>query len=366
MSYKNLLLLHLILISALSTTLQCKPPTKAAASEEKQYKSVTITIAQPQDIAINRDLSGPLNAKGEVVVMPKAAGEIQSVVVEVGDRVSNGSILAYIDDQDYKLGTEQAKAALAMAEAGLNQAEREFERQQKLKMEGAVAEQTYEQVKTGVEVAQAQLEQAKVGLAMANNQLEYTRISSPISGYVADKFIQKGQLVSQQVPAFRIVNSDTLEMVVSVNVEDLTEVKLNEKVTVKLNGSIDKEYTGLIASLPVAADSRSNLFNIKIYVPNRNNEALPGTIGNVQLPIQKLTQAYALPSDVVLKRTNGNFIMKYVAGKAVEVAVTTGKSWGDSVQILEGLALNDTVIVKGAHYLKDGDLVSIKETEVAQ
>jgi RND family efflux transporter MFP subunit len=363
MNRRYYLLLLTTLLGFLITLTNCKPPTKAQSATEKTT-AATISIVEVKDITIYRELSGVLVPKNEVNVIPKAAGEVRSVVAEVGDKVFNGTPLAYIEDTDYKLGLDQAKAAKKLAEASLNQSERDLERQSVLKTEGAISEQTFEQISTGVEVAKAQLEQASVGVAMAQRQVDNTVITSPINGYVAERTIQSGQMASPQMPVFRIVDSDTLELTISVNIEDLQEIKVNDKVTVRINGLIDKEFVGKIAALPVAAESRSNQFNVKVFLPNTNKEILPGTIGYVNLPIQNLKAAIALPADVVLKRINGNFIMKYVNGKAVEVEVTTGKSWGDSVEIIKGLALNDTVIAKGANYLKDGDLVNIKETEV--
>jgi len=341
----------------------CNPGTKKQQEQIANGKPVTIVVAQSSDRLITRELSGELQPIAEVTVLPKAAGEVKAVFGEVGDKVYAGQTLAQLDDQDYKLGFQQAEAAVTVAEAGLNQAQREFDRQERLRQDGAVSEQLYEQVKTQLEMAQAQLQQAKAARDMAKRQLEYATITSPINGKVAERYIQKGQVVAQQVPAFRIVRDDTLRLSLNVTSEDLKVLKLKQEVDVSISSSEHQIYKGKIAILPVAAEQRTGAFNVQVDVANVGKNLRAGTVGRAQLPVADLKNALMIHSDLLLMRDTGAYVMEKINGKAKLIQVEIGYKTADSLQVISGIMPGDTLINKGLKFLQDGDSVYIQAAE---
>ena len=301
-------------------------------------------------------------------------GRVARVAVEEGDRVSKGTVLVRIADQDLTAKRQQAESALNEARAVLANAESSVNRIRNLYKENAVPKQQLDEAEMGYARAQAVVVTAEGVLKEVDANLAYSSVASPLDGVVVRKFVQPGDMAAPGAPLFTVEQQDSMKVTVEVSEQDLVYIQVDRPVLVEveaLRGGAARLAdgpaeagpairTGKVEALIPSADPRSRTFQVKVVVPNPGQTMRSGMFARVRF--QKDTRLGVLvPTRAVISK--GQLLGVYVvSGDRVRLRwVRLGKRFGERTEVISGLEPGDRVAVSGLGDLRDGRRVEVTD-----
>jgi RND family efflux transporter MFP subunit len=238
--------------------------------------------------------TGSLYARHEAQLGPKMSGNLSQITVEEGDHVKKGQLLFRLDGAQASLGVEQAKAAVASAQVGLDSAKLDLTRATELFMKGSIAPASFDQAKAAFDRGQTGLNQAKVGLQVAQRGLADTAIYSPIDGVVTDKLKSLGETVTMVPPTTVLVvqEVDKLELRAHVPEKALASLKTGTFLRVKAAG-ISRDVA--VKRVNPTIDPRARTVEVVADVDNADGKLKVGML--VEVALRGETSQAAAPED---------------------------------------------------------------------
>jgi RND family efflux transporter MFP subunit len=326
---------------------------------------VKASPATRQTIRETLSYTGTVEAGRKINITPEMGGKVARILVEEGQRVAEGDLLAELDASAIELQLKQAEAALAVAEANLANAARNKERMDRLKAEKAVSDIQYEQVKLADDAARAQVDQARAAVNLARHGLDVSRMRAPFAGLVASKNAQVGDVVNPMMGGFgasgsvlTLVDDFRIKVIVEVSPADIGRLARGGPAMIRVSNGETAEAGGRITVVNSVADPMSKKFRVEVSAPNPGLALRPGTFGTVLFEVGVRENVLAVPLRAVI---DDKYVFIVVGGKAVRREVALGLRNSESVEVLSGLSEGDRVIVEGAFGLADGIAVAIAE-----
>ncbi len=311
-----------------------------AAVPELPTATVQTQPATLQNHIATEEVVGTVRSRQRALVEAKVSGRVVEYSATPGAMVKTGDLLARLDVQESNARLDQAKALL-------DQARRDFDRQQQLIAGNATTRQDFDAAEARVKVATA-------GLTEAETMLGYAQVTAPFDGVVTRKLAEVGDLAMPGKPLLEIEAPTSLRFEADLPEAILDRVKLGDKLPVRLAQVIE----GTVSEISPVADPVSRTFLVKLNLPA--TEGLrTGQFGRVSVPVAE-TKLLLVPRSAVLKR--GQMEMVFVAkeGKAALRLVKTGKDLDDLVEVLSGIEQAEQVIVSGIARLADGQPVTVE------
>lgn len=340
-------LVGLVLLTACgrSDTAPAGPP---AGSTPKRAPGAGATLVET---AVFEGAAGAdrLLRPGEVVGAREAhlaaslGGFVEQVMVQSGAQVKQGQLIARID-------TSTHGAQLAIAKVELEDAKRELSRLETMGQAVAAAR---------LDAARTRLARAEAQQRLASTQLDRATIRAPFAGVLVNLDLERGEVAGPGRPVATLVQLDPIHISVSVGGRDVGTLKLGAPAKVFTVGGAGA-IEGKIVRLEPAADLQTRTFIVEVAVPNPDRRLLPGMITQVEFQRASLEDALLLPQDLLVTRLDGNGVF-VVEGDSIARwrPVKLGRIVGDQVEILEGLAAGDRLVVVGHRGLADGDAVMV-------
>ena len=307
--------------------------------------NVEIHKVVTKQITMNYNANGVFLANKQLDFSSEISGRIVDILVEEGDFVKEGQVMATIKSDKLSVELENAQEVY-------NKTLKDKERFENSFKNGGVTQQQLDQAKLALENASAQLEQAKI-------KFNDTKIKASITGYVNKKYIEPGTYASPGTPLFELVDISRLKLKVAVNESQVTNIKVGD--TVKVTASIlpDKEFIGKVSFIAYKADQSLN-FPIEVEVANDNTLNLKaGMYGSVEFNYKEGDQKLIIPRTAFVGSVNNNEVFVVENGVAKMKKVVAGRILGDEVEVLKGLKANEVVVTTGQINLIDGTKVTV-------
>ena len=321
---------------------------EALAILDTKKEEALVSILTVKDTIFNHylEIQGNVNTKENILIQPEMPGNLVTLNVKAGQRVSKGQVLGRIDDS----GLSQQVASLENQYA---LAKTTFERQKNLWDQKIGSEMQYLQ-------AQTQMVSARRGVAQIKAQLSKTLIRAPFSGTIDEVFVEKGQVVAPSAQGLmRIVNLSNMYVSTSVPETYIGKLKLGTTVDVLLT-SLGKTYKGKVRQIGSFINPSNRSFGIEVSVPNPEGLLRPNQVANLKIADYVSKNAIAVPTNVIQEDGEGNkFVftainIKGKTGTAKKVIVKVGQSSDNVSEILSGLAADDVIITEGANTISEG------------
>jgi len=310
---------------------------------------VSARIVEPGDLEVTLRASTNLQARERVDLMPKQAGVVTQILVEEGARVSANQVLARLDDAEWRLQAEQSEARAAATREAANRARR-------LQEMALVSEQEVERL-----VSEARVAEADLGLARL--RVENAAIRAPFAGTVTHRYIDRGQQINTNAPAFGLADLDRLEAQVAIPEREMARVRVGQAARILLQEGAAPVTSGVVERIRPVVDALSGTVQVTVTVPAGSAGLLPGQFVNVDLVTETLRDRITLPRTSVLVDGAAPRVFIVQDGRAVEREVELGYSRGDRVEIRSGVTRGDTVVVVGQDNLRDGAAVQIMQLD---
>lgn len=347
--------------------------------------AITVSTVEKRQLTDVVLASGLIAAVDEVQVAPLIEGQqIETVLVDVGDKVTQGQVLARLSPSTLELQKSQllaqvaaASAQVAQAEAGLveaqstaDEANRVNERAKALRAQGTASQAAADQsaaaatsANAGVLVATQQLESAKANQTLAEAQeanielqLERTEVKAPVSGEITARNARIGAIASAAgQPMFTIIRDGALELRADVAERDVMRLQPGQTASLALSGA-SGGLTGTVRLVEPIIDPTSRLGRARIALPVES-AVRAGMFAEATVLIAS-KETIALPVTAVGSSDGESTVMVVKAGVVDRVVITTGIRDGGWVEVLSGLTPGDTVVTKAGAFVRPGDKIN--------
>jgi RND family efflux transporter MFP subunit len=332
--------------------------------------TVQMAPATKGDISASMTVVGNLIGLQTVDIVPRTAGRLVTVNVQLGDPVRRGQLLAKIEDFEIVEQVKQAEASLEVAratirqrEADLKVAELNFDRSKNLYQRQLLAKQALDDAESRFLAAQAQLDLAKAQAIQTSARLEElqinlgnTRIISPVDGFVGRRNIDPGAWAAQNAPVVSVVDISRLRLVANVVEKDLRLVNIGDPARVEVDAFPGETFKGRIARVSPVLDPATRTAPVEVEIVNSDNRLKPGMYAKVLLTIEERTDTTLVPKVAVVdfEGKRGVWVPEG-ENKARFAAVKIGLEDAERVEILAGISPGDRVVTDGAASLRAGD-----------
>jgi RND family efflux transporter MFP subunit len=359
-------ILAALFVVVLLFSCQAEQQTEETAAESYGVTPVKVFAAAKQSISERIVYTGLIEAWRLANILPDVGGKIAKIYVEAGSRVRQGQLLAELDTRAVDLQLQQAKAALAVAEANYKDAQRNMERMQRLSGENAVSEQQLEKISLAFEAAEAQRQQAQAAVNLLKHQLDVSRMVAPFSGIIAARKAEVGDMINPMMGGFAsgsgvftLMDFSRIKINVSVSHQDIVRIRKGQKADISVSAFPGGVFEGSVAIVNLTADPMTRKFDVQVYVDNPDLKLRPNTFGEVSLRISTQDNALVIPQKALLD--NGYVFVVEEDGTAGKKSVTVGLQDSAMIEILSGLVAGERVVVEGNFGLEEGDKLAISE-----
>lgn len=309
--------------------------------EKKNVKVETISVGNTY-LGGTKDYVGTIEEKMGSTLSFEIAGNITSIRVEEGDRVSKGQLLATINPTTVK---EAHRATLTT----LKQAQDAYRRFLPLHQSGTISDMKWVEI-------ESKLEQAKAAESIARQQLSHSTLTAPFAGVIAAKNVDLGTYVLPGQPVLKLANVAQVNAKVSVPEAEISHLHVGDKVKLTVAALSGAIFRGTISEKGIDANPISHTYDVKVGITNPQGRLLPGMVCNAQVQGSAATPSHITvpPQSIELDVDNSRFVWTVVNGKAHQQPVTTGDFEGDGIVILSGLKAGDQVIINGQQKVSEG------------
>ncbi len=333
--------------------------SESAAQEVAAVRAVPVVVQQvrPSRFTVTLSPGGSTEAWREVDMAAQVAGTVLRVPYEMGDIVMKGDLLVEIDKRLYSAGVQQAKAGLLAAEGAHRQAQRNLERSRSLKDNDRISDVEFEAVELGALQAESGMLAARAALDLASKSLEDCEIRSPFNGRVAMLIPEVGEQVAPGMPMAAVLDLSSVLIRTSISERDAVRIKKGMPVDVFIPALQDLRFEGEVHSLGVRSDMMTRSFPLEIRVPNADGKLLSGMSARSSIRLEERSGAIVIPAGAVVEQYGEPIVFTMQEGVAQRQNIRLGLREGDRVEVLEGLAAGEELIVQGQWSVKDGTAV---------
>jgi RND family efflux transporter MFP subunit len=364
MRFKRGILVGILVVAVLVVTgaVVLKPPAGPPAEQRADDKAaLNVELASPQDVKWPEtvSVSGPIAAWQEAVVASEVSGlRLAEVLVNVGDTVRKGQVLARFDEASTLAEQDQVRASKVEAEANLAEAEANEARARLLHKSGGISDQELKQYETRAQTARAQIDSAGARLRSLDLRLKNTRVVAPDDGVVSSRMATLGCVANPGSELFRMVLQGRIEWRPELTAVQLAFVKIGQVVTIKLpDGSL---VNGKVRQTAPTLDNGTRMatayvdLDISGASPARAGMYVSGAITLGERP------GVAIPASCVVVRDGYEYVFVVGADRhALQTKVVTGRHNSSLVEVASGLDKDKRIVAGGVAFLNDGDVVSV-------
>ena len=348
----------------------------AASTKSTETAAPRVQVVTPKVKSSDRSLAlpGSVQPLEETVVYPRSNGYVSKWLVDIGDKVEAGALLAEIDTPEIDQQLDQARAQLVQAQAGLVQstANRDYsnttlDRYKKLTPEGVASQQELDQKQAqslvdeaNVKVAQAAIEAQQANVRRLTQMKSFGHVTAPFAGKVNARMIERGALVSPTTPLFKISAVDPVRVFVQVPQDVAPSVRADVSAQVTVREYPGRTFEGKVARSSGSLDPATRTMNTEVRVPNPKGELFAGMYAQVALTLPSPHRVFEVPATAVMNDAKGLRVAVVTADSKLKlVPVIVERDTGPTIEIATGITENDRIVKLGGAELVDGRTVEI-------
>ena len=335
----------------------------AASEANTETVAVKVATAKLEDFPMETSFSGKLEADKQSNLSTRIMGQITSIFVKPGQKVSKGDLLIQIRNQDILAKKAQVEASKAEATTAYESAAKDLKRFEALHASNSASDKELDDIRTHFQMIKARLAAVEQMEREVEENIRYSSIRAPYSGIVTGKFVNEGDMANPGMPLLSIESPSLWKVYARIPELEIGSVKLNDPVKVRFTALPGVELEGTVSEINPSSTNTGSQFEAKILLnadAAKSIDLYSGMFATVlhEKGTQKMIR---VPQSCLVNR--GQLTGLYVIGtndKALLRWVRTGKTYGDSVEILSGLNNDEMYVVSGESKLYDGAIVENK------
>lgn len=334
--------------------------TLQAQVNERAVQPVKAFEVAPTKAAQSLTLPGTLQGFIQSPVAARAGGYLRKWHKDIGSRVNKGELLAEIDTPELDQQLAQAVAAQQQTASSLELARSTQERWEALRKRDAVSQQELDERRSAFAQAQSNLAAAAANVDRLRELSRFKRVVAPFSGVITRRNVDVGDLIDGSGrPLFLLSQTDTLRVYVNVPQAYAQLVRKGQSATVTQDELMGQSFKGEIARTAAAIDAGTRTMQVEIALPNKDGTLMPGAFVQVALRLPA-SATLSVPGNTLLFRPQGTRVALIDGQGTVQLkAVRLGRNMGDRVEVLEGLAGGEKLVLNPPDSMAEGDKVQI-------
>ncbi len=348
LAIRSILILTVLSLGACHKTEPAKPEIYAAM------------VVQPSSAdALLNSYTGDVTARFQPILSFRVGGKVIKRLVDVGDTVKKGQILAELDPQDAQLQRSNAQAQLTTAESAERIAKAELARYTQLLAPNAISRSQYDQVENQYKAAAAALAQAKSQFNLANNQTDYNTLRAPQDGTIIQRLIEAGQVVAAGQTAYTLAAQGEREVLIGLPEKDVQHFHTGQAMTVTVWTQPNARFPAHIREISPAADE-SRTYAARIAFDQANPAVDIGQSARVFANGVQAASTLSLPLSAVTAEQGAAYVwvLDTSTSRIKRIPIQIGVYGRDNASVLSGLKPSDWVVVAGVQLLHDGQQVN--------
>ncbi len=346
---------------------------------------VVVTQAYPSQANTQLNATGYVVAQRKAAVASKATGRLEWLGVREGSTVRENEVLARLENKDMMATLQQAQANVMLTRANLQQgevemrdAQRALERSRDLLQKNFVSAAAHDVAVARVEKAQAAVNGLKASIAVAQANVrsaqvsvDQTLIRAPFDGVILTKNANVGDVITpfssasgSQAAVVTMADMSTLEVEADVSEASVGKVKIEQPCEIQLDALPGERFRGRVTRTVPTVDRAKATVNVKVRFVDKDARILPEMSAKVAFLSKETPEAERAPRTVVppaalTERAGRRVVFVVRDGKAVETAIETGATYGEVLEVKQGVKPGDKVVMKPPERLRDGAVVAV-------
>jgi len=365
-----------------ATTGPAKPGTVALSTPQ-----VSVCPVTREDLVEDVVCNAELRPYQEIDLHAKVAGYLETITVDIGDRVKAGQLLATIEVPELADDIQRAKAALSRNEQEVSCAQAAYEAAHLVYTRLAAVDKAQpnliaqQELDAAIEkdrstvsslaAAKAQVDVSRAELSKLETMGKYCRIAAPFSGVITRRYADPGALIqagisssTQALPIVRLSQNNRLRLDIPVSVSYVARVKVGDPMEIRVE-SCSKTFTGTIARSTRKVDTATRTMDVEVDVPNEDLKLIPGMYASVALRLDHREKALAVPVEAVSRQKLATVFVINTNHKIEERIVSLGLETPRKLEVLSGLNESELVMIGNRTQFKPGQLVEPKPIQEA-
>lgn len=325
----------------------CQPGAEDDAADEDEAPAIPVETAIPTrgDILAVYSGTAPIEAFADATVIAKVGGEVREILVEEGDDVETGDVLARLDGDRLRLEAEQA-------EANLRKLQRDYQRNVDLHERGLISVGDFEKIRYEMEALKATFDMARL-------ELGYTEIRAPIGGVISERFIKVGNMIDVNAPTFQVTSLEPLVSYMHVPEREYRRIAPGQDAAIHIDALAGSQFDAVVSRVSPVVDPATGTFKITIEVSDSSRRLKPGMFGRISIVYDMHADAMQIPRSAIVEEAGQSAVYVVDEDVAERRIIRTGYAEGGQIEVLEGLADSEEFVVVGQTSLKNGSRVSI-------
>jgi len=318
-----------------------------ADSDEEESPPIPVETGQPTrgDVYAMYTGTAPIEAYAEADVIAKVHGEVRELLVEEGDEVVKGQILARLDGDRLRLELNESKA-------NLQKLQRDYERNIDLKSKGLISDGDFEKIKFEMQALEASFN-------LASLELDYTQIRAPIDGVISERYVKLGNTISVGESAFRVTGLDPLVAYLHVPEREYRHISAGQPVGIQIDALPGDPIAALVSRVSPIVDPQTGTFKITVEMFDEERRIKPGMFGRISVVYDVHENALQIPRSAVVEETDLLSVFVVEDGLAVRKTVTTGYGNRGMIEVISGIEDGEQVVTVGQISLKQDSKVTV-------
>ena len=288
-----------------------------------------------------------LDAEQEATVVSKVRGIIEELHVEEGDRVEAGQVIAKIEDDQYQIEADRAKATLDRLYS-------EFQRNKELFEKELISAEVYQN-------SQYEYESQKATYELAMLNLENTSVRSPISGVISRRFIKNGNMIATDQQMYRVTDFNPLQAILHIPEHEMSKISKDQRVELQVDAIPGEVFVGRVERTSPVVDPETGTFKTTIYVSETRDQLRPGMFARVKIVYDTRENTRMIPKSAVISEDLAQSVYVVRDSLAFKKNIRTGYTNGSNVEVIDGLDDGEIVVTIGQASLQDSSKVSVIE-----
>lgn len=336
--------------------------------------SVEAVPVQSGSISEQVNTYGTIRAQDVVAITPQVSNRVMRILVDLGDHVSSGQVMAEIYDTPYREAVEQAQAQIRQAQTTLERDSTQYERQNELYERGLISRSEYDEFRTVYLNSRSQFESVQSALTQSREDLENTQVKSPVNGVVLSRSIAEGDIASAGQEMFEVANLIGYETRVFLPVQDWEKVQIGQRVSLAPSSRGNEIATGTVSRKSPQLDATTGLGEVVITLVESSGNVYQGALIQARINLQTRENTIVIPRAAMVEKVDTyiepetgtieldrSYSAFVVQGDSIAVRKTLslGIEQGDRIEILDGLEEGDSLIITGHTNIEDQSRVRV-------
>jgi RND family efflux transporter MFP subunit len=346
-------------LSRTASTAKLEQQANQAASEQ------TVAIAKPERLAttVSVELPGQTQAYIQAPVFAQTSGYLKKWYFDIGAQVKAADVLADVDTPQVDQQLNQAKATLKEAQAALDLSQVTYRRDQDLLQRRVIAQQDFDTAASDLGVKQATVNADEAAVLSLQALEDFKTVKAPFDGIVTARNTDIGALVNSGSgnPLFVVAQIRPLRIYINVPENMAQDVAVGASAELRFNEYPGREFTGKVVRTAGAIDPNSRTLLTEVDVPNESGELFPGAYTQVRLVTGANNRSVLIPANTLLFRSEGASVGIVNQNDVVELRkIKIGRDLGTQLEVVQGLSVDDRVVVNPSDSLAAGQKVKIR------